>query len=597
LTNYGYEGDLLLPVSLTVPGDFKAATLNVELRADWLVCSEICIPETGNFLLQVPAATPSVEHAALFARAQARIPADLPSARATTRVDGQFLDIKMNALPAELRGRSLRLFPEIEGVTDASSPVEQRWIGEQWAARVPLSPQRSASPLSMHVVLTHADSPKGARVQLTNIGPWPGQPGSAVTAPLPAPRAPPALVVSLALAFLGGVLLNLMPCVFPILSLKMLSFAQPGHHARRALTAGGVAYTVGVVASFLLLAGLLLGFRAGGEQLGWGFQLQSPAFVTVLAAVFTLIGLNLAGVFEFAHILPGNLAGVQVRHPIVDHALTGVLAVAVASPCTAPFMGAALGAALVMPASQALLVFAALGLGMAMPYLLASLFPGVIRWIPRPGAWMVRFKVLMAFPMFATVVWLLWVVGQQTGTDGAIGVLAMLLALAFLAWALGAPGFGRKARWGFGFVAVLVLAATVTWAWPPKTTTAKVAASADSVWAPWSPESVIQAQAQGRPVFVDFTAAWCITCQWNKRSTLSDATVLAGFNRRGVLLLRADWTSRDPRITEELARLGRNGVPVYALYLPGAPAPRLLPEILRTDEIHRVLAELSPTDG
>ena len=233
------------------------------------------------------------------------------------------------------------------------------------------------------------------------------------------PAAPPAIGLAAALLFalIGGALLNLMPCVFPVLSLKVMGFAA---HAgdRRALALGGLAYTAGVVLSFVGLAALLLVLRAGGEQLGWGFQLQSPAVIAVLAALFTLIGLNLAGVFEFGSVLPSGLATLRARHPLVDSLLTGVLAVAVASPCTAPFMGASLGLAATLPAAPALAIFAALGLGMALPYLGASLWPGLARALPRPGAWMARFKVLMAFPMFATVVWLLWVLGQQSGIDG-----------------------------------------------------------------------------------------------------------------------------------------------------------------------------------
>ena len=252
-------------------------------------------------------------------------------------------------------------------------------------------------------------------------------------------------LASLAFAFLGGLLLNLMPCVFPVLSLKVLGFASHGQD-RRQLVAGGLAYTFGVVLSFVALAGLLLAFRAAGDQLGWGFQLQSPVFIVGLSVLFALIGLNLLGVFELPSVLPGSLAAVRARHPVVDHGLTGVLAVAVASPCTAPFMGAALGAALTQPAPQALSVFAALGAGMAAPYLAATLWPGLARLLPRPGAWMARFRTAMAFPMFATVVWLVWVLGQQVGIDAAAALLGLILAIAFSLWLLSSTGGGRTAR-------------------------------------------------------------------------------------------------------------------------------------------------------
>jgi thiol:disulfide interchange protein len=281
---------------------------------------------------------------------------------------------------------------------------------------------------------------------------------------------------------------------------------------------------------------------------------------------------------------------------VVDHLLTGVLAVAVASPCTGPFMGVALGSALALPAVQALAVFAALGLGMALPYLAISLVPGLARRLPRPGLWMQHFKVLMAFPMFATVVWLLWVLGQQLGIDAAAGLMGVLLALAFVAWAMGTPGFGRRARRGIGALAVLVLVATLAWAWPglrePSPVALGTQQAAAARWQPWSPAALARARAEGRPVFVDFTAAWCVTCQFNKRGALADAGVLADFDAQKVVLLRADWTRRDATITQELTRLGRSGVPVYALYAAGASQPVVLPEILRTGELRRAIATM-----
>ena len=262
-------------------------------------------------------------------------------------------------------------------------------------------------------------------------------------------------------------------------------------------------------------------------------------------------------------------------------------------------MGVALGSALAMTAWQALTVFAALGLGMALPYLAIALLPGLARRLPRPGAWMQRFKVAMAFPMFATVVWLVWVLGQQVGIDGVAALLGVLVAAAFFTWALGSPGFGRRARLGFGAVGALLVAGTLAWAWPALREPAAAAASASGTavapgerWQPWSPAALARARAEGRPVFVDFTAAWCVTCQYNKRVALADTGVLADFDAHKVLLLRADWTRRDAAITQELTRLGRSGVPVYALYAPRAAAPVVLPEILGVVDLRRALAAL-----
>jgi thiol:disulfide interchange protein DsbD len=595
LMNYGYEGDLLLPVEVTVPRGFAAPVLDVKLRADWLVCKDVCIPESGEFTLSVPVAAGTNQHAGLFAAAQARIPQAVPQAVATARVDGKALAIDVKGLPEAVRDRALTFFPETGGVIEPAAPIAQRWNGSVWTANVPLSPQRSESPTTMPAVLV-ADGAAGLQVRIDINGGWPG---SASAAPVQAAAASPAtteetspsLVVALGLALLGGLLLNLMPCVFPVLSLKVLSFAKPGHE--RSAASAGLAYTAGVMVSFVALAGLLLVLRAGGEQLGWGFQLQSPLFVAALAVLFTVIGLNLVGVFDLRGVLPGNLAAVRARHPVVDHLLTGVLAVAVASPCSGPFMGVALGAALTLPAPQTLGVFAALGFGMALPYLAIGLMPRLAHALPRPGAWMQRFKVSMAFPMFATVVWLLWVLGQQVGIDGATGLLGVLVALAFAAWALGTPGFGRHARWGLGSFAAVVLVGTLAWAWPavqaPNTATLNTQAPATARWQPWSTEALAKARAEGRPVFVDFTAAWCVTCQFNKRTALADPAVLADFDAQKVVLLRADWTRRDAAITQELGRLGRSGVPVYVLYGPGAARPVVLPEILRAAELRRAI--------
>jgi thiol:disulfide interchange protein DsbD len=289
------------------------------------------------------------------------------------------------------------------------------------------------------------------------------------------------------------------------------------------------------------------------------------------------------------------MSSARARHPLIDSALTGVLAVAVASPCTAPFMGASLGLAFTLPAAQALTVFAALGLGMALPYLAASFWPAVARALPRPGVWMAHFKTLMAFPMFATVVWLVWVLGQQVGIDGAAALLGVLVALAFAAWAFGSPALGRRARGGFGTAAIVLLAAALLWMLPSMSTEAvarQAAPTAETGWQAWSPARTREARSAGRPVFVDFTAAWCVTCQFNKRTTLADARVLEDLERKGVLMLRADWTRRDPAITAELARLGRNGVPVYALYSPGVAGPRVLSEILSVRELRDAIAAL-----
>jgi thiol:disulfide interchange protein DsbD len=411
-------------------------------------------------------------------------------------------------------------------------------------------------------------------------------------------------------AFLGGLILNLMPCVLPVLAIKLLGFAQHSR-AHRAHRIAGMAYTAGVVLSFLALGAGVLALRAAGEQLGWGFQLQSPMVVSVLAALFTLIALNLFGLFEFGQILPSRVASFQHQHPVIDAALSGVLAVAVASPCTAPFMGASLGLAMTLPIWQALAIFVAMGLGLAAPYLLASLMPAVARLLPHPGAWMVTLRQLLAFPMLATVVWLLWVLGQQTSLDAAMFALGGLLLMAGLIWALRlkTPS-GRVLLWLFAAALAFstwTLREAIDAPTPPVSTTntplalegdtpsGRLSASSSPTWHAWSEARVAQSLAQGRPVFVDFTAAWCVTCQINKKSTLSNSEVLADFAAHQVTLMRADWTRRDPAITAALTALGRSGVPVYVLHAPGK-APLVLSELLSVSKMKEALATLPAAD-
>ena len=479
----------------------------------------------------------------------------------------------------------------------------QGWQGGLWTANVPLSAQRSASPALMPLVL--ALNGQGWRTEARVTGSWPPLAGAtgvspALDAALKANAQRSTLnaqpsgsglswLAALGGALLGGLILNLMPCVFPVLAIKVVGFTRQSDD-RRARRISGVAYSVGVVLSFLALGVMMLGLRAAGQQLGWGFQLQSPAVVASLAVLFTVIGLNLAGLFEFGQFLPGRLASLQASNPVTNAFLSGVLAVAVASPCTAPFMGASLGLAVGLPAAEALAVFGAMGLGMALPYLAASLVPSTVRLLPRPGAWMATFRQLMAFPMFATVAWLVWVLGQQSGIDGAGALLALLVALAAVLWALGLSGRARAVVATISIVAGALLA----WAIGPNITKADdttATAAVSGPWQPWAPGRVEQIVARGQPVFVDFTAAWCVTCQYNKKTTLADAAVQADLEAKNVALLRADWTRRDPAITAALAQLGRNGVPVYVFYKNGS-APLVLSEVLTVEELRSAIARL-----
>ena len=653
LVNYGYEGSVLLAVPLFVDAS-KAqldsnANLKLELLASWLVCRTECIPQEGRFSLTVPTAQPVTSHAQLFQNAQNRVPQALAvgsssnsSAPNHFSPQEQHLLLKLSALPSEWVGKRLMVFLETPELVNPSAPWTQSWSGRTWSAQLPYSDLRGTanqSTQTLAVVVTSDSQPKAWRVSLPVVGSWPqAQAATGTSSSVPSSVASSlassssfsssdltlSFWAALGGALLGGLILNLMPCVFPILTLKVLSFSKPMPVHQRRLQ--GLAYTLGGVLSFVLLGLVMVWVREAGSLLGWGFQLQQPAMVAALACLFTLLGLNLAGVFEFGTWAPSALLTLHARHPMADSFLTGVLAVVVASPCTAPFMGASLGLAVTLPASQALLIFVALGLGLASPYLLASFVPAVARALPKPGVWMDQLKKMLAFPMWLTVVWLIWVLGQQNGIHGAASLLAQLVLLSGLVWALGmsgaawggadggrghaAPTSGRLKQAAVLLFALLWVAltwSTAQWVWrdapqepnPAAETQTSTPGSAtrspqNAVWQAWSAKDIQNINSSGQAVLVDFTAAWCVTCQWVKQTTLSDPKVLAALQQHQVRLMRADWTRRDSAITAALQSLGRSGVPVYALYLPGQ-APVLLPELLTAQDVIGALeTHLSP---
>jgi thiol:disulfide interchange protein DsbD len=617
LSNFGYEGTVLLPVPLTISPSFAPGTLadsmEVKLAASWLVCKQECVPQDGSFVLQLPLRGSTALHGADFAKAKAAEPVPL-AGKSAVQVGKDGLTLTVQGLPAAWHGKNISVFiesPEIVETSGAPSPTDgapQKWQADGgWSSTMPLSSLRSESPGTLAFVLALDD--KSVRTEATVQGNWPAiNTGPAVNAAAPAlntaisnPLTPAplaaqglgAFALALAAAVFGGLILNLMPCVFPVLAIKVLAFTKPSerhsHHAQ------GLAYTGGVVLAFLALGGLMLALRAGGEQLGWGFQLQSPAVIAVLALLFTLIGLNLMGLLEVGNLLPGNLASLQLRHPLGDAFLSGVLAVAIASPCTAPFMGASLGYAIALPAAQALGIFAALGLGLALPYLAASWVPSVGKLLPRPGAWMDTLRRFMAFPMWATVIWLVWVLGHLSGVDGAASLLALLLCLALLVWCLNLQGRSRTVMATLSLAAGLWLGVSLgpnIFKLEDAPAASGIAQTAEAgAWQAWVPGRVDAELAAGKPVFVDFTAAWCITCQYNKKTTLAKPEVLADFAAKKVTLLRADWTRRDPAISQALSALGRSGVPVYVLYQAGQP-PVVLSEILDAGDLRAALARL-----
>jgi thiol:disulfide interchange protein DsbD len=400
------------------------------------------------------------------------------------------------------------------------------------------------------------------------------------------------------LAFLGGLLLNLMPCVFPVLFLKGLSLVNSGNEERHKLRIHGFVYAAGILASFWVLVAALLGLRAAGSTLGWGFQFQSPVFLALMAGLLFFLGLSQAGQFEIGLSLTSAGGSLVTKNGAAKQGysgsfFTGVLAVVVATPCTAPFMGAALGYALAQNAAVTFAVFTALALGLAVPYVALTLQPAWTRLLPKPGAWMEVLKQAVAVPIFATAIWLAWVLARAYGADTLLALLPSFLLLAIAGWFLGR---WPARRWSTVVAALIVLVAVTVSVFAPARLARAAQTSANSeqqgAWQPWSAAAVARYQAQGRPVMVDFTASWCLSCQVNERVALEQPSVQKAFQDANVVLLKADWTRGDDAITQTLASLGRSGVPAYALYVPGEKTPQLLPEALTPGIVIGAVAKL-----
>jgi thiol:disulfide interchange protein DsbD len=513
LVGYGYLDQALILARVSVPKDFKGERLSLKAQANWLACSDVCIPGNAGVSLVLARLDPN------------------PASSSAPFIDA--------VRP------SLGLLPE--------------------GYKGPVAPQ-----------------PQETRVTDGQLGGF--------EQPAPAPAAAPAaagpsLLGIVLLALLGGLLLNLMPCVLPVLSLKALSFVEQARESRAQGLALAGAFTAGVLACFWALAGVVLALKQGGAAVGWGFQFQEPAFVLGMAALVLAFSLNLFGVFEIW--LPGGamqgLSQASKKQGLAGAFGHGLVMTLLATPCTAPFLGTALGFAFAAPAYVLVLVFTAVGLGLALPYGLLAALPSSHAWLPKPGAWMLRFKEFMGFLLMATVVWLLWLLGKQVGVDAQAWGLTWLLLVALGAWAwghLGSPIHSNARRRGAALALVALLGFSGAWIWPKVLRGEAGAQRADGgAWAVWDDAQVQALHAAGKPVFVDFGAEWCWTCKVNERGSLADDAVLKAFADRGVALFKADWTRRDPAITAALQSHGRSGVPMYVYYAPGQD-PVVLPELL-----------------
>jgi len=623
LMDFGYENEVLFPLKLNVAQTAKSGPALIDAKASWLVCQATCIPGKAELQVTRDVSAHAVKPAslasdvAIFNRFVARLPKQVPSrfkAVFAPSNNGFRLDVQTGQ-----RESSAQFFPADQNILDNPAPQRLTATANGFVLDLKKDANLTANPARLNGVLelsggrafeVSATPGNVAAGEIASVESLPSSssisaaasaPSNAAAStgappvhPSPAPKSSLAELVRISgLAFLGGLLLNLMPCVFPVLFLKGLALVNSGNEERHRLRTHGLVYTTGILVSFWVLVGVLLALRAAGSVLGWGFQFQSPVFLALMAGLLFFLGLSLAGQFEIGLTLTSAGGSLAAKQGYTGSFFTGVLAVVVATPCTAPFMGAAIGYALAQPAAVTFAVFTALALGLAAPYVALTLQPAWTRLLPRPGAWMEVLRQAISVPIFITVIWLAWVVAQAYGALMLAALLGSFLLLAIAGWFLGR---WPAKRWSTVVAVLIVLGVIgVSFFAPGKLIVASEATASQQVrggWQPWSAEAVSRYQAQGRPVFVDFTASWCLSCQVNERVALNQPEVKQAFADANVALLRADWTQHDDAISQTLAGLGRNGVPVYALYVPGEESPRLLPEVLTPGIVTDALGKL-----
>ena len=571
--NFGYSDKVTMLTELKVAPTAAVGPVTLEAAGFWLVCADICIPQDANFTLPItigPATSGmSTTAAATIAAAKAQLPQPAPWPVSFKRAGKTLVLSAGPDVGAKISEASF--FPTDEGVLANAAPQVQRL--DKGTLNLTMTAGK-ASPTNVAGVLVIENA--GQRTGYTVSAPV------AVGAAEPAPFELAPLLLAMGFAFLGGIVLNVMPCVLPVLVMKAMSVISRGTVDAGALRRDGMAYTAGVMVTFGALVGLLLALRAAGDAVGWGFQLQSPVFVAVLAYVMLALALNLSGVFNIGGSVMGVGQELTSRGGVSGSFFTGLLAVVVATPCTAPFMGTAIGFALTQSPLEAILIFEGLALGLATPYLVITFAPGVARKLPRPGVWMDRVKQVLAFPLYGAAAWLVWVLAQQLDSPALAEAMAAIVLVGFIAWLWGtaqqSSGRGRGVALvtaAVAFVATVALTAGLHGEVAPTATQ-----SASSISEPYSDARLAALRAEGRPVFVNFTAAWCITCKVNERIALSKADVEAAFKTANVAYLKGDWTNRNAEISAALRAVGRDGVPLYLFYGPKAAEPVILPQVL-----------------
>jgi thiol:disulfide interchange protein DsbD len=588
--NYGYAGSSDLLVPITVPKDVDiGGTAALSAEASWLVCAEICIPGSAELSLNLPIVAgpvaPDPNTAALFTKARGWMPVAAPfETRFISAADDYRLLVPEAAL-AGLRGPTGTFFPYDGSLIDHAAEPHASRVNGGLEIVLKKANASAATPATLDGALALRGADGGDRAFEISANPATGLPTQNGLAGWQA----------LLLALLGGIVLNAMPCVFPILSLKLLGLARQAHGHRSEQVAHGLAYTTGVLLSFAALGGSLLALRAGGRAIGWGFQLQTPIFVTVVAYILLAMGLSLSGVAAFGAGVSGTGGRLASRAGLTGTFFTGVLATIVATPCTAPFMAAALGFALIAPAGVAIGIFLALGLGLAAPYLIATITPGWQRLLPRPGSWMDLVKQLLAFPLYGTVAWLVWVLIQEAGPGRSLGALFGLVLVGFAVWIYGktqlATPLGRRLGIGLaaaGTAAAILLAAPLSM---PGEDMANTPTPGKLAYEPFTAQRLSTLEAAGKPVFVNLTASWCVTCLINERVALDSEAVRQAFASRGIVALKGDWTTQNPEITALLQQFGRSGVPLYLLY-GGKGEPVILPQLLTIASVLDVLGKV-----